>query len=928
VVYLAEQEEPVRRMVALKVIKLGMDTRQVVARFEAERQALALMDHPNIARVLDAGATETGRPYFVMELVEGTRITKYCDEHRLTTRQRLELFIQVCHAVQHAHQKGIIHRDIKPSNVLVARPDPDSPGAPKVIDFGIAKATQGRLADQTYSTTLEQLIGTPAYMSPEQAQLGSVDVDTRSDIYSLGVLLYELLTGTTPFDTKEMLAGGLDEIRRTIREVEPTRPSSRLRQEILAHSAGPEKSPTRTLDKDLDWIVMKCLEKDRTRRYATVNGLASDIQRHLNNEPVTARPPSAVYRLQKSAKRHRVAFAASTAVAGALVLGVLASAWQAVRATHAERVQSSLLQQARTAQANEARQRAKAQTEAGKNLQVVRFLRGLLKGTIPAATGGRDSGVLKQILDKTKAGIGIGEDLASQPELEMDLRSALADAYQDLGFYSEAEAEARTMLEVGGTRLHPEHPAIGKAYRQLGVALAALHKIQEARHAIEQALAIQTRAQGLESLEAAESLNALGNVLRDQEERQMAETMLRRALALRRKLLGNENVQVAESLNDLGNAVSDRPADAENLYREALELRRRLLGEEHPYVAATLDNLAVALHKQGKLSQAETILWESVELGSKRLGIEHPDVLKSRLHLGRVLSEENKLAEAETELRETVAIHRRSMNVAEAADPLDDLVDVLLRENKPDEAERLLNELVTPETENLKENDGLLGARVDFYARRGRWKEAMVDAQHVIDFSPQQKWHYFLLALILASEGDAESYCEHCQQMFARFGDTRDPGTAELVAKSCLLLPKSVANLDAVSRLADVAVAAGQGHRLFLWFELCKGLAEYRQGHYAATSEWVQKILPQHLSSEDDDLHYQAQIIAAMACYQMGRTEDARAALDRAADIARSKLPSPESQDLGSNWWDRLIGHTLFKEAKLLIEENRGQKQD
>ena len=282
VVYVAEQEEPVRRRVALKIIKLGMDTRAVVARFEAERQALAMMDHPNIARVLDAGATDTGRPYFVMELVRGIKITEYCDQNKVSTRERLELFIKVCQAVQHAHQKGIIHRDLKPSNILVTLHD--GVPVPKVIDFGIAKATEGRLTEATVYTQLHQFIGTPAYMSPEQAEMSGLDIDTRSDIYSLGVLLYELLTGVTPFDAQTLLQSGLDEMRRIIREEEPKRPSTRLstldcRTRRAARSIGRQKLPTlvNLIRGDLDWIVMKCLEKDRTRRYETANGLAADI---------------------------------------------------------------------------------------------------------------------------------------------------------------------------------------------------------------------------------------------------------------------------------------------------------------------------------------------------------------------------------------------------------------------------------------------------------------------------------------------------------------------------------------------------------------------------------------------------------------------------------------------------------------------------
>ena len=315
VVYLAEQEEPIRRRVALKIIKPGMDTESVIARFEIERQALALMDHPNIAKVLDAGATESGRPYFVMELVRGIKITDYCDQNSVTTDQRLELFAQVCRAVQHAHQKGIIHRDIKPSNILVTKTD-EGTALPVVIDFGIAKATTNqRLTDKTLFTALEMLIGTPAYMSPEQAELSGTDVDTRTDIYSLGVLLYELLTGSTPFDSGSLMKAGLDEIRRVIMERDPARPSTRLSTLAAAdlttvaqrrHSAPPNL--IRSVRGDLDWIVMKCLEKDRSRRYETAHGLALDVQRHLDREAISAHPPSRLYKFQKLVLRNKLVF--------------------------------------------------------------------------------------------------------------------------------------------------------------------------------------------------------------------------------------------------------------------------------------------------------------------------------------------------------------------------------------------------------------------------------------------------------------------------------------------------------------------------------------------------------------------------------------------------------------------------------------------
>lgn len=401
-VWMAEQETPVRRRVALKIIKLGMDTMAIIARFEAERQALAMMDHPHIAKVYDAGATDTGRPYIVMELVPGVPITRYCDEHHLSTTARLNLFIEVCLAIQHAHEKGIVHRDIKPSNILVTQQD--GMAVPKVIDFGVAKALEGRLTDKTVFTELHQFIGTPAYMSPEQTEMGGRDIDTRSDIYSLGVLLYELLAGEPPFDPKELVASGIDAMRRTIREQEPVRPSTKLGATLAtadndgsatpfarspkesASSAGGHgvtrpASPTAAavrassrrrlqtkatialLRGDLDWVTMKCLEKDRARRYASANGLAADIKRHLNHEPVVARPPSTGYKFQKFFRRHQLAVLAAASIVSVLLIGAVVSTWQAVRATRAEREQFQQRREAESAKANETHVRKIAQLQ-------------------------------------------------------------------------------------------------------------------------------------------------------------------------------------------------------------------------------------------------------------------------------------------------------------------------------------------------------------------------------------------------------------------------------------------------------------------------------------------------------------------------------------------------------------------------------------
>jgi serine/threonine protein kinase len=451
-VFMAEQERPVRRRVALKVIKLGMDTRQVVARFEAERQALAMMDHPNIAKVLDAGATHAGRLYFVMELVNGVPITQYCDANCLTARQRLELFVPVCNAVQHAHQKGVIHRDLKPNNVLVTLHD--GTPVPKIIDFGIAKATEGRLTEKTLFTEFRQLVGTPEYMAPEQASMSGLDVDTRSDVYSLGVLLYELLTSTTPFDARELRSKAYGEIQRIIREVDPPRPSTRLATlgERLSTVAAQRQTEARRLGPlvrgELDWIVMRCLEKDRTRRYETAAALAEDVRRYLDSEPVLARPAGAAYRLRKFARRHRAPVAAGAAVLLALLLGIVGTTAGMLRARaaqhDAETSQGAALAERNAARASQRRAEqsaAEARREAQRATAVSDFMRGIFALAQPesgAAGGEAKVGELLRF-----AASEIDNRLAGQPEEQIVARATLAEAFQRL----ELEDQALEQLE-------------------------------------------------------------------------------------------------------------------------------------------------------------------------------------------------------------------------------------------------------------------------------------------------------------------------------------------------------------------------------------------------------------------------------------------------------------------------------------------------
>jgi serine/threonine protein kinase len=417
-VYLAEQDEPVMRLVALKIIKLGMDTRSVIARFDVERQALAMMDHPNIARVLEAGATETGRPYFVLELVRGIRITEFCDANRCDLRQRLELFIQVCKAIQHAHQKGVIHRDIKPSNVLVA--EHDGVPVPKVIDFGIAKAIEGRLGDQSFHTKHEQFLGTPAYMSPEQAEMGGLDVDTRSDVYALGVLLYELLTGRTPFDPKELASVTPEEMRRILRQREPQRLSMLLRSlspaELQAVADARRTDPSKLVSQvkgDLEWIAMKALEKDRARRYGTANGLAMEIERFLANEAIVARPPGNFYLLGKLIRRHAVFFAAGGATMLALAAGLGASTLLYFKAKRAEKKQTDLREVAELALRNEAMLRREAESREKLTEAVILLRQGNHEGAANALNSMQER-PRRPSLDGVTALRSVGEWLALQ----------------------------------------------------------------------------------------------------------------------------------------------------------------------------------------------------------------------------------------------------------------------------------------------------------------------------------------------------------------------------------------------------------------------------------------------------------------------------------------------------------------------------------
>jgi serine/threonine protein kinase len=895
VVYVAEQREPVKRRVALKIIKLGMDTKQVIARFEAERQALALMDHPNIAKVFDAGATDAGRPYFVMELVRGIKMTDYCEQNNVSTRQRLDLFISVCQAIQHAHQKGIIHRDIKPSNILVTLHD--GVPVPKVIDFGIAKATQGELTDKTVYTQLQEFIGTPAYMSPEQAEMSGLDIDTRADIYSLGVLLYELLTCKTPFDAEDLLKAGLEQMRRTIREKEPLKPSTRLTNELTSKAktrkqeAEMDEASSRRLLQlrkliellrgDLDWIVMKCLEKDRTRRYETANGLASDVQRYLNTEPVTARPPSQIYRVQKLVRRNRLAFGAGAAVFAALVIGLGLSTWLFVK----ERGTRQLAQA----------EGKKARSEAAKSQQVAKFLQDMLQSVGPSVAQGRDTTLLEEILDKTAE--QVSKHLTNQPEVEAELMTTIGLVYSELGQYLKAEDSLRKALALR-RKMPGADLAVATSLRRLAshVGASSAGRCSEARVMLEEALAINRRRLGNEDIEVANCLYELAEVLNITGTLAETETTVRQALAMQRKILGREDKSVASSLIELAevHAAKGEWAEAEDTAREAVAIRKKLLVDRHPDTAFSLYYLSETLLHRGKIAEAEAAARESDSMVVKLMGDEHlfvpwwflkgtPDILRA----------EGKLTEA------TALVHER------------------IDKQEQELSDRLSKQ---PERPDFLRDRGCLRGRT------GRWTEAAADLSKAVLLRPDYHSTFYFLAAALAESGDLEAYRRLCLQIRERFGGTESIDLAASMAWSCLVVPSHNPR-DAItdSRLADAGVRFYKGERRLLGYQSCKALAEYRRGQFASAMEWAVKTLSQPEYAwgwelVNDSKRVGASMVLAMSNYQLHQPDQARAALARGLEFANKKLPKLERDDLSVHWPDWVFAQVLMREARALIE--------
>jgi non-specific serine/threonine protein kinase/serine/threonine-protein kinase len=747
VVYLAQQSSPVKRDVALKIVKAGMDTAHVLARFEQERQVLALLDHPNIARMFDAGATDTGRPYFVMEYVPGESLIAYCDQQRLSIARRLELFTQVCDAVHHAHQKGLIHRDLKPSNVLVATRD----GQPhvKVIDFGIAKATAGKLTDRTIHTEHRQLIGTPEYMSPEQAE-GSLDVDTRSDIYSLGVILYELLTGTTPFDVTSLRSATFVEMQRIIREVDPPKPSTRVKQSVdtSAELTSRRNVEPRRLDTilrgELDWIVMKAIEKDRSRRYDSPNALATDIQLYLAGEAVTAAPPSRTYLMRKFVRRNKGPVSTVVAVGVALLAGAIAFAWQANvawrerdRAVKAEAETARQADAARRERDRAVQAEAETARRADELQKVSDFQSEMLAKIEPSDAGFWLSADVRSRLDTALAKSGasaeergrqlaafsdawsrinatdaalalikstlfspaldaIDRKFADQPKLNATLRAAIATRYLDLGLYEDALKVFDQALELRRRALGPEHPDTRAILVAKAKVLIGLGRTAEAEALMRPLIASPHDDASADDPLALRAIEMLGESELQRNQWTEAESLFRRSLAGRRKALGEDDADTLQSMGNLAMALRGqaRYAEAEKLAREVLERRLRIYGEGNPYTNSAYNNVAVILLDEGRAPEALECFQKAAEGHRRALGETHRDTLLARNNLASTLGRLGRREEALVIQRDLFAQTRKAFGPdhPDALLMLTNLASSLIESGKLDEAEPLCRE--------------------------------------------------------------------------------------------------------------------------------------------------------------------------------------------------------------------------------------------
>jgi tetratricopeptide (TPR) repeat protein len=983
-VWVADQERPVRRRVALKIIKLGMDTKEVIARFEQERQALAMMDHANIAKVLDAGATQFGRPFCVMELVRGVKITDYCDDQQLSTRDRIELFITVCQAVQHAHQKGIIHRDLKPSNILVT--NNDEKAVPKVIDFGVAKATQGRFTDQTVYTQFRQMIGTPLYMSPEQAELTSLDIDTRSDIYALGVLLYELLTGHTPIEQNTLARLGMDEIRRIIREVDPPRPSMLVQTLAAAEMTTAAKrrkiEPAKLsgiLRGDIDWIVMKCLEKDRTRRYDTANGLAMDLQRHLANEVVVARPPTTTYLLSKLIRRNKVAFAAGTAIAASLVIGIAASVWQAVRATRAEGRATAEAQRAAMAekQANgeasraitaeklafdrltevaaerDAKERARKDAE-----EISQFLGEVFQSPDPS----RDGREIKVVELLDRAAEKLNTDLSSQSGQQARLQAALGSTYYSLSLHREAIPLQEKVRDYTLATFGPEHPSTLAAMSNLSVSYAGAGRLEEALKMQEGMLPLCRKVLGPEHAMTLAGIGHLASSYSAVGRKEEALELQNELLALNRKVNGALHPATLTAMNDLAkyDSMADRRDEALRLLEEVLAIRRKVSGPEHAETLKAMGNLATAYSDAGRQDEALKIRDEVLALSRKFLGANAPDTLSALKSLAASYSASAAVPEALKMKEEVLALCRKVFGpkdpqTADAAAGLGYAYDAAGVAEKAieawSEATRIAPKMAEVQyylsrilcfqgryadaVEPLRAACALYPDRERGWEMRerlvralssiGRTEEALALLAEVSAMKPASASTAIEVAALQAWFGKNAEHEAISRRMLEWARDSTQLEDYDRVSKLASLRPLAEASQrGAALALAEKAVALGQKHEFLAYFYLALGMSEYRCGHY---SEAEQALLAAERGASSQGNAGRAHIegiagfYRAMSLYRQQHPAEARTCFTATMAQMRPFPPDKQNPLADGATHDDLIMWMACTEAKALLAE-------
>jgi serine/threonine protein kinase len=666
-VWLAEQSAPVKRQVALKIIKAGRYDESALLRFDVERQALAIMDHPAIAKVFEAASTPEGQPYFVMEYVPGLAITTYCDQKHLSVQERLALFIKICEGVQHAHQKAIMHRDLKPSNILVV--EVDGKPLPRIIDFGIAKAISQEGEDETLVTRAGGMVGTPGYMSPEQADPNVLDIDTRTDVYSLGVVLYELLTGVLPFDAKQWQTKPFHVMLRQLHEEDPPSPSTRISGDSTSTTTAQRRNvDPRQLESllrgDLDWITLKALEKDRARRYGTPSELAADINRYLRNEPVVARPASTAYRTKKYVQRHKVGVVAATAMALLLIAFGVMQTMQLRRTT---------------------RERDRAD-------RITAFMTGMFKVSNPSEARGNDIRA-REILDKSATDIDTG--LANEPELQAQMMNVIGTVYQSLGLTSKAEPLLRRALEIRQRILGPRNPDTLQSQQDLAVAVLAQSHYPEAEKLCQETMETRRQVLGPEHHDTVDSMVQLARILGFESRYAEAEKLNRDALEVaRRKWPQDTLTATAQSLLADTLTREGKYPEAEKAAREALETDRRALGSDHPSVLRDMFNLAGILTEEQHYADAQEVYTQLIESARRVLGPQHPSTLVGMSALAALLDEEKRFSEAEKLDRQVLEAQLQTLGPKHASTLLTmgNLGFALIEEKKYPEAEKVLRE--------------------------------------------------------------------------------------------------------------------------------------------------------------------------------------------------------------------------------------------